>query len=71
LVSEPVTDPVQESIAARYKRWNRDRAIEYAMSTIKGGSKEDSSSGGVIQRVIREVGGRSSYPTLTKTNYPD
>jgi hypothetical protein len=25
----------------------------------------------VIQRVIREVGGRSSYPALTKTNYSD
>jgi hypothetical protein len=25
----------------------------------------------VIQRVIREVGGGSSYPALTKTNYSD
>jgi hypothetical protein len=25
----------------------------------------------VIQRVIREVGDRSSYPALTKTNYSD
>lgn len=28
-------------------------------------------SSGVIQRVIREVGGGSSYSTLTKTNYSD
>jgi hypothetical protein len=28
-------------------------------------------AGGVVQRVIREVGGGSSYPTLTKTNYSD
>jgi hypothetical protein len=27
--------------------------------------------GGAVQRVIREVGGGSSYPTLTKTNYSD
>jgi hypothetical protein len=27
------------------------------------------SGDGAIQRVIREVGGGSSYPTLTKTNY--
>uniref|UniRef100_A0A0E0EPK6 DUF4219 domain-containing protein n=1 Tax=Oryza meridionalis TaxID=40149 RepID=A0A0E0EPK6_9ORYZ len=32
---------------------------------IDGTSKE----GVVIQRVIREVGGGSSYPVLTKTNY--
>jgi hypothetical protein len=25
----------------------------------------------VIQMVIHEVGGRSSYPALTKTNYSD
>jgi hypothetical protein len=25
----------------------------------------------MVQRVIQEVGGGSSYPTLTKTNYPD
>ena len=30
-----------------------------------------SSDGVVIQRVIREVGGGSSYPILTKTNYSD
>ena len=31
----------------------------------------DGGSGGVVQRVIREVGGGSSCPTLTKTNYSD
>jgi hypothetical protein len=31
----------------------------------------NSSGGGIVQRVIREVGGGSSYPTLTKTNYSD
>jgi hypothetical protein len=44
------------------------------MSSTKGddtGGKEGASGGGVIQRVIREVGGGSSYPTLTKTNYSD
>jgi hypothetical protein len=30
-----------------------------------------SNNGVVIQRVIREVGGGSSYPTLTKNNYSD
>jgi hypothetical protein len=71
LASEPATDPVQELIAAQYMRWNRDRAIEYAMSTTKSSGKDETSSGGVIQRVIREVGGGSSYSTLTKTNYSD
>jgi hypothetical protein len=33
-----------------------------------GGSDEVSDSG-VLQRVIREVGGGSSYPTLAKMNY--
>jgi hypothetical protein len=28
--------------------WNHDRAIDYAMSSTKGGGKEDPSSGGVI-----------------------
>jgi hypothetical protein len=63
-----------DSIAARYRRWNLDRAVEYAMSSTKGddtGGKEGASGGGVIQRVIHEVGGGSSYPTLTKINYSD
>jgi hypothetical protein len=30
---------------------------------------ESSGGGGVVQWVIREVGGGSSYPNLTKTNY--
>jgi hypothetical protein len=30
-----------------------------------------SKDGVVIQRVIRELGGGSSYPALTKTNYSD
>jgi hypothetical protein len=35
-------------------------------------SDDDTSKDGVvIQRVIREVGGGSSYPTLIKTNYSD
>jgi hypothetical protein len=29
------------------------------------------SSGAIVQRVIHEVGGGNSYPTLTKTNYLD
>jgi hypothetical protein len=44
------------------------------MPSTKGdgtGGKEGASGGGVIQRVIHEVGGGSSYPTLTKTNYSD
>lgn len=40
-----------------------------------GDSKKGDISAGsgdvVIQRVVREVSGRSSYPTLTKTNYSD
>jgi hypothetical protein len=32
---------------------------------------DTSKDGVVIRRVIHEVGGRSSYPTLTKTNYSD
>jgi hypothetical protein len=35
-------------------------------------SDDDTSKDGVmIQRVIHEVGGRSSYPALTKINYTD
>jgi hypothetical protein len=30
-----------------------------------------SKNGVMIQRVIREVGGGTSYPSLTKTNYSD
>jgi hypothetical protein len=30
-----------------------------------------SGGSGMVQRVIREVGGGSNYPTLTKMNYPD
>ncbi len=42
------------------------------MSTIqRAGGGGDSSGGGAVQRVIHEVGGGSSYPTLTKTNYSD
>lgn len=37
----------------------------------KGAKSETSVEGVVIQRVIREVGGRTSYPVLTKTNYSD
>jgi hypothetical protein len=62
---EPATD--LESIVVRYRWWNCDRVIEYVM----GSGKEDSLSSGVIQRVIREVGGGSSYLTLTKMNYSD
>jgi hypothetical protein len=35
----------------------------------RGSGGGDPSGGGAVQRVIREVGGGSSYPTLTKTNY--
>jgi hypothetical protein len=46
--------------------------INLAMSTTqRAGGGGDSSGGSVVQRVIREVGGGSSYPTLTKTNYSD
>jgi hypothetical protein len=42
---------------------------------IAGGKRSDdndtSKDGVVIQRVIHEVGGGSSYPALTKTNYFD
>jgi hypothetical protein len=38
----------------------------------KRSSDDDTSKDGVvIQRVIHEVGGRSSYPALTKINYTD
>jgi hypothetical protein len=37
----------------------------------RSGDDDTSKDGGVIQSVIREVGGRSSYPALTKTNYFD
>jgi hypothetical protein len=38
----------------------------------KRSSDDDTSKDGVvIQRVIREVGGGSSYTALTKTNYSD
>jgi hypothetical protein len=35
----------------------------------RSGDDDTSKDGVVIQRVIREVSGESSYPTLTKTNY--
>jgi hypothetical protein len=42
---------------------------------IAGGKRSDNDNTSkdrvVIQMVIHEVGGRSSYPTLTKTNYSD
>jgi hypothetical protein len=42
------------------------------MTRRKRSSDDDTSTDGVvIQRVIHEVGGGSSYPTLTKTNYSD
>jgi hypothetical protein len=37
----------------------------------RGGGGGDPSVNGTLQQVIREVGGGSSYPTLTKTNYSD
>jgi hypothetical protein len=36
-----------------------------------GGGLGSDPADGVVQQVIREVGGGSSYPTLTKSNYPD
>jgi hypothetical protein len=39
------------------------------MSTSTNGG--ELAAGGAVQRVIREVGGGSSYPILTKTNYSD
>jgi hypothetical protein len=35
------------------------------------GDNDTSKDGVVIQRVIHEVGGGSSYPALIKTNYSD
>jgi hypothetical protein len=42
-------------------------------TSVKGssGSSGSDPGGGVVQQVIREVGVGSSYPTLTKSNYPD
>jgi hypothetical protein len=37
----------------------------------RSGDDDTSKDEVVIQRVIHEVGSRSSYPTLTKTNYSD
>jgi hypothetical protein len=37
----------------------------------RSGDDDTSKNGVVIQRVIHEVGGGSSYPALTKTNYSD
>jgi hypothetical protein len=58
------------SIAARYRRWNCDRAIEWEMD---GGKGEEAGGGSatVIQCVVHEVGGRMAFPLLTKTNYSD
>jgi hypothetical protein len=42
------------------------------MAGGKRSSDDDTSKDGVvIQMVIHEVGGRSSYPALTKINYSD
>jgi hypothetical protein len=35
----------------------------------RSGDDDTSKDGVLIQRVIREVGGESSYPALTKINY--
>jgi hypothetical protein len=84
VASEPVS--FRESIAARYCRWNRDRAIEWTMAGTqplspkkKDNKKIGDGTGGsntndgtaVFQRLVREVGVGSSYPVLTKTNYSD
>jgi hypothetical protein len=37
----------------------------------RSGDDDTSKDGVVIQRVIHKVGGGSSYPALTKTNYSD
>jgi hypothetical protein len=37
----------------------------------RSGDDDTSKDGVVIQMMIHEVGGRSSYPTLIKTNYFD
>jgi hypothetical protein len=37
----------------------------------RSGNNDTSKDGVVIQRVIHEVDGESSYPALTKTNYSD
>jgi hypothetical protein len=37
----------------------------------RGGDYGEVPNSGVLQHVIREVGGGSSYPTLAKTNYAD
>jgi hypothetical protein len=37
----------------------------------RSGNDDTSKDGVVIQRVIHEVDGESSYPALTKTNYSD
>jgi hypothetical protein len=37
----------------------------------RSGDDDTSKNRVVIQRVIHEVGGGSSYPALTKTNYSD
>jgi hypothetical protein len=46
--------------------------IDQAMSmTQRAGDGRNSAGGSAVQRVIREVGGGSSYPSLTKMNYSD
>jgi hypothetical protein len=58
----------------RYRRWNRDCAIKWAMAGGKGddgaasGAKEGTT---VVQRVVREVSGATAFPVLTKNNYSD
>jgi hypothetical protein len=37
----------------------------------KSGDDDTSKDGVVIQRVIHEVGGETSYPALAKANYSD
>lgn len=68
MVSEPVLN--RGSIVVRYRRWNRDRAIEWAMSQ-QPRNDTDTGGGAVVQPVIHEVSGGTSFPTLTKTNYSD
>jgi hypothetical protein len=55
-------------------KWHQELGSNPFLKMVRGkrsGDDDTSKDGVVIQRVIREVDGGSSYTALTKTNYSD
>jgi hypothetical protein len=79
VASEPVS--FRESVVARYRRWNRDRAIEWAMGGSPplspkkkvgdgAGSSNTKDGAAVFQWLVREVGSGVATPYSPKRTTP-